>query len=189
MGVTAEESTPARTARHLRWAGMISVKLRCRCGSIQGSVDFSRRSRVRVVCHCGDCQTYARHLGNPLAIQIVQATPDQVRFHLGKEHLRCLRLTEGGLTRWYAACCRTPLANTSRHAWVPFVGVMNCSIDAEDESLLGPAVLVNGPHPVPWRTVLRFLRVLLLGVLLRRHRPSPFFDERGKPVAQPDVIA
>lgn len=151
-------------------------------------MDFSRRSRVRIICHCGDCQSYARHLGNSLANQIVQVTPDQIRIHVGKEHLRCLRLTEGGLTRWYAGCCKTPVANTSRRAWVPFVGLMNCSIDADDEVLLGPPTPANGPHPVPWSTVFRSVRELLLGILLRRHRPHPFFDDRGKPIVQPEVI-
>jgi hypothetical protein len=33
------------------------------------------------------------------------------------------------------------------------------------------------------------VQVLLLGILLRRHRPHPFFDEHGQPVAQPEVIA
>src|SRR4051812_48258293 len=103
---------------------MTLVKLRCRCGSVLGSVDFSRPSRVRVVCHCDDCGAYARHIGNQQAIQIVQATPDQVKINAGTEHLRCLRLKKGGLTRWFAGCCMTPLANTSRYAWMPFVGVM-----------------------------------------------------------------
>ncbi|HET7545894.1 MAG TPA: DUF6151 family protein [Polyangiaceae bacterium] len=168
---------------------MSLVKLRCRCGSVLGSLDLSRPSRVRVVCHCGDCSAYARHIGSALATQIVQVTPDQLTIRAGREHLRCLRLTERGLTRWFMACCKTPLANTSRHAWLPFVGVMSCVLEIEDESRVGPAVHANGAHPTPWATVFRSLWALLRGFLFRRHRPNPFFDERGRPIVEPQIIA
>jgi hypothetical protein len=169
--------------------GVTTVKLRCRCGSVQGSVDFSRPSRVRVVCHCGDCAAYARHIGDAQATHIVQATPDQVQIMAGNEHVRCLRLTERGLTRWFTGCCMTPLANTSRHAWMPFVGLMIAVIESQDETLLGPAAHANGNHPVPWSTVLRSVWTVLGGLLRRRYRPNAFFDEQGQPIAQPEVIA
>jgi hypothetical protein len=165
---------------------MTLIQLRCLCGSVQGSVDFSRPSRVRVVCHCDDCSAYARHIGNDQATQIVQATPQQVKFATGIERVRCLRLTERGLTRWFAGCCMTPLANTSRHAWMPFVGVMTCTLDTQDEALLGRASHANGSCPTPWRTILRSSWSLLLALLLRRHRPNPFFDENGETVARPE---
>jgi len=168
---------------------MTLVELSCRCGSVTGHVDFSRPSLVRVACHCDDCGAYARHIGNPRATQIVLATPRQVKFERGIEHLRCLRLTEQGLTRWFAGCCRTPVANTSRYAWMPFVGVMRCVLATEDEALLGKEVHANGAHPTPWRTVLRSVRSLLLGFLFRRHRPNAFFDEKGQPRARPEPVA
>jgi hypothetical protein len=167
---------------------MTTVDLRCRCGSVLGSMDFSRPSLVRVVCHCDDCAAYARHIGSDQATQIVQATPDQVKIAVGTEYLRCLRLTDRGLTRWCAGCCMTPLANTSRCAWMPFVGVMRCVLDSENEALLGPARHVNGAHPTPWGTLLRSASSLLLGFLLRRYRPNAFFAENGEPVARPERL-
>lgn len=122
-------------------------------------------------------------------MQIVQATPDQVRILAGREHLRCLRLTKNGLTRWFAGCCMTPLANTSRRAWIPFVGLMTAVLDTEDEALLGPATHANGTHPTPWETVVRSVWVLLSGVLLQRHRPNAFFDESGNTLAQPEILS
>ena len=71
---------------------------------------------------------------------------------------------------------------------MPFVGVMTCVLHVEDDALLGPAAHANGPHPTPWRTVLRSLWMLLSGFLLRRHRPNPFFDECDKPLARPEII-
>lgn len=119
----------------------------------------------------------------------MQATPAQVQILVGTEHLRCLRLTKSGLTRWFTDCCRTPLANTSRHTWMPFVGLMVAALDTEDETLLGPSVHANGTSPTPWKSVLRSCWALLVAFLLRRHRPNAFFDERGEPVAQPKVVS
>jgi hypothetical protein len=166
-------------------ARMTWVELRCRCGSLSGRVDFAKPSRVRVVCHCGDCRRYARQLGSDAATEIVQVAPDQVTFEAGAEQLRCLRLTDRGLTRWFSACCKTPLANTSRYAWMPFVGLMRVVVNGADEGLLGEARHVNGPHPTPWLTLLRSLRFLLAGFILRRQRPNPFFDAQGAPIALP----
>jgi hypothetical protein len=168
---------------------MTALKLRCQCGSVQGSVDFSRPSRVHVICHCDDCGAYARHIGNAGATEIVQATPDQVMILAGKEHLRCLRLTESGLTRWFTGCCMTPVANTSRRAWMPFVGLMIGVLDTRHDVLLGPATHANGTYPTPWATVLRSIWAVVLGVLHRRHRPNAFFNESGRPVAEPEVLS
>jgi len=143
---------------------------------------------VHVVCHCGDCQAYARQIGSPEATEIVQTTPAEVTFLGGTNHVHCLRLTRRGLTRWFTTCCKTPLANTSRHAWMPFVGVMKCVLDAEDDALLGPVVHVNGQHPIPWVTIVRSLRSLLFGVLLARHRPNAFFTNDGRLLARPEVL-
>lgn len=82
----------------------------------------------------------------------------------------------------------TPLANTSRYAWLPFVGVMSCVLDSDDEALLGPARHVNGAHPTPWGTMLRSAKSLLLGFLHRRYRPTAFFGENGKLLARPEFL-
>lgn len=140
-----------------------------------------------MVCHCGDCSAYARQIGNLQANQIVQVAPAQMKILSGKERLRCLRLTERGLTRWFTTCCRTPIANTSRHAWMPFVGLMTCVLDVEGEALLGPATHVNGSHPVAWGLIGRSLWALMLGFLLRRHRPNVFFDRDGRLIAPPEI--
>jgi hypothetical protein len=83
----------------------------------------------------------------------------------------------------------TPVANTPRRAWVPFVGLMIEVLDTDDETLLGPATHANGTYPTPWATVLRSVWAVLLGVLHRRHRPHAFFDEGGRPLAQPEIIS
>ena len=88
---------------------MSEFKLQCKCGQVQGLVrNFSVGRSTRAVCHCADCQTYARHLdersdnsGGTLdefgGTDVLQMTPAQVTFHQGADQLRCLRLTAKGL--------------------------------------------------------------------------------------------
>jgi len=83
----------------------------------------------------------------------------------------------------------TPVANTSRHARMPFVGLMAGVLDSEDARLLGPIVHVNGPHPTPWGLVLRSACSLLLAFLRGRHRPNAFFHENGEPLSRAEILA
>ena len=40
------------------------VSLKCRCGTLRGvATDVSPATGNRVVCHCDDCQAFARFLG------------------------------------------------------------------------------------------------------------------------------
>ena len=43
-----------------------------------------------------------------------------------------------GLHRLYAACCRTPLANTLGSARMPFIGLVCRAIDVDDARLDAP---------------------------------------------------
>lgn len=72
---------------------------------------------------------------------------------------------------------------------MPFVGLMAGVLDSEDERVLGPAVHVNGSHPIPWGLVFRSACSLLLAFLRGRHQPNPFFHENGEPVARAEIAA
>ena len=115
--------------------------------------------------------------------------PSQIRITEGIEQVRCLRLRENArLTRWFTACCGTPLANTSRFARVPFVGLMRCVLATDDESLLGRTVHANGGKRTPLSVVLRSAWFLLVSFVTGGHRPSPFFDANGALIVQPEVL-
>jgi hypothetical protein len=45
------------------------------------------------------------------------------------EHLTCMRLTDSGMFRWYAACCNTAIGNTPGTSRVPFVGLIHSCVD------------------------------------------------------------
>jgi hypothetical protein len=111
------------------------VELRCRCGVVRGIVtNASQRSVNRVVCYCDDCQAFAHRLGRADLLNakggsdIVQVAPASLTFVQGQDHVRGVRLKPGGLYRWYASCCNTPVGNTASPA-IPFVGIIATAFD------------------------------------------------------------
>ena len=166
----------------------------------------------RLVCHCDDCQAYARYLGSEGIVDrhggtdVFQMTPSQLRISAGAEQLRCVRLSQKGLMRWYAGCCRTPVANTLASPRVPFVGVVHTFMDhaadgrSRDEALGKPIAFIHGRFAVggapshvhasaPPSLLVRSARLVLAAWLRGKARPSPFFDPRsGAPVVPPRVL-
>lgn len=177
----------------------MTLEVHCRCGNIRGTVE-PRRAYARATCHCHDCQAYARHLGHPGMMDghggtdIVAMNPDGVTFHAGEEHIAGLCLHEDGLLRWYAACCRTPLANTPRDGKVAYVGVVAaCLPDAAGtDAAFGPRgriVLKAGSaidevRPTPVALLLGGLRIAagITMAKLRGQQPGLFFDADGEPL-------
>ena len=103
--------------------------LRCRCGQMRGVArKVSPSAGFRIVCYCKDCQAFARFLGRPDVLDaaggtdIFQMATGRVTLTAGTEALRCLRLSDQGVFRWYADCCRTPIANSAGPSF-PVIGV------------------------------------------------------------------
>lgn len=108
-----------------------SLPIQCRCGAVRGTLSQPDRA-LRVVCYCLDCQTYAHALGAAETVlnshggtDIVATLQQHVQFTHGREHLACMLLTDQGIYRWYAACCRTPLASTMRQPRMSYVGLVH----------------------------------------------------------------
>ena len=186
----------------------MSHRFQCRCGTVQGEI-LQPRGAMRATCYCRDCQAYARLLGqaqdvlDPLGGTDVVATPaSNVRLTAGQASLRCLSLSPRGLLRWYAGCCRTPVANTPRDWRLPYVGLVHTCLRRPqplEQSFPRAELRVNtqGAHgPVSGRNGLaawlRFARLVLRlsGQRLRgRYRATPFFDAEGRPVATVEVVS
>lgn len=189
---------------------MPTLQLQCHCGNVKGQVrDVNLRGRTRTICHCNDCQAYARHLPDTDSIldkfggsDIVQLTPAQVTIDLGMDQLRCLRLTRKGLYRWYADCCKTPIANTVSPGF-PFVGLMHTALKVNGpmDACLGPVDFyiqgksakaqrtdqkVHAGFPISW--FLFSAPWMIWGKLRGKHKPSPFFDATGKPPVKPEIL-
>ena len=115
--------------------------LQCRCGTIKGWVSDTE-SANRVVCYCRDCQAFARFLGQESATldaqggsDVVQTLPKNVTFTQGADALACMRLTEKGMVRWYAGCCKTPIGNTLENYKISFVGLLHNCLEAPEHPL------------------------------------------------------
>ena len=175
----------------------MTLALRCRCGQVKGIV-ATDRAYVRATCYCRDCQAYARHLGQPGLMDahggtdIVAMNPLAVRFTAGEEHIAGLCLRKGGLYRWYAECCRTPLGNTPHDGRTAYVGMVTACLApaAEVDAAFGPAgrVVLNTDCALgdvsgtPVAFVLGGARIAtgILGAKLRRQPPSLFFNPSGQ---------
>lgn len=169
--------------------------LRCRCGHLQGTV-LPARSTQRVICYCRDCRAYARHLAGDGVTdaqggtEIVAMLPSKLRFEAGSDALACLSLSPRGLLRWYASCCRTPIANTPRNPKIAYAGLVHSCLEQDAPPLaqsFGPLrMAVNigsalGPvtrtPPLTAAGSLLGLGTTLLGARLGGGwQDNPFFD-------------
>jgi hypothetical protein len=170
---------------------------------------ISPSAQNRSVCYCDDCQVFAHYLeraGDVLdahgGTQAFPLMPAQITISEGAAQLRCVRLGPKGLYRWYAGCCRTPVASTSRAGFPMAILVRNFVglDDASCERAFGPirarimarfAIGTPPPdaHPkVPPAFVLRVLTRMVRGWLSGAAQPSPFFDPAGQPRASVQVL-
>ncbi len=192
----------------------MDIPLKCSCGALRGVVhDISSRYGHRAVCMCDDCQAYAHYLGQAKTVldvnggtDVVPVAPANLEITHGIENLKCLRLTEKGLLRWYAGCCNTPIANTTPISKIPFSGLMLSIMDFDSigesrDSILGPVgVRVQGKSGIgllPERThqnfsfkqILQAMVFIFVGFLKRQYTPSPFFNaQTGKLVVVPYIL-
>ena len=188
------------------------IPLRCACGKLRGTaVAVAPGAGCRVVCYCDDCQAYARFLGRPGitdewgGTDIFQMPPSRVRITGDTEALRCVRLSDKGMHRWYCGECRTPVGN-SVSARVPFVGLIHTFMDHRSdgrsrEDVLGKPIGYTGtkfaigtlPPAARRPSLLRLLgrSVRLLGKwwVTGAGSPSPFFDDQTRaPRVKPRIL-
>ncbi|MDB5792838.1 MAG: hypothetical protein JWQ80_2862 [Massilia sp.] len=185
----------------------MGIRMRCRCGKLQGEVD-ARRVAARAVCYCKDCQAFARFLKSQERVldasggtEVAATLPAAVRFTQGLEHLACMSLSPKGIYRWYAKCCATPLGNTPRNPKVAYVGLVRACLDAApgelDRALGHTRISVNraSAHgPTTATPVATALALASIGAMLVKARlgggwrENPFFDASGVPVRAPRVL-
>jgi hypothetical protein len=181
--------------------------LQCRCGTVKGWVSDPAGAN-RAVCYCRDCQAFARFLGQESEIldaqggsDIVQTLPKNVTFTQGADALACIRLTDKGMIRWYAGCCRTPIGNTPENYRVSFVGLLHNCLETPQQSLqnsfgavrtyANPQGAIGAPKPKTkgvGRTIWWLLKTILRARVSGDYKRTPFFQE-GKPIAIPHVLS
>lgn len=189
---------------------MADIPLKCSCDEVQGIArEVTPSSGNRVICYCDDCQAFANCLarsGDVLdeygGTDIFQLTPSQIEITKGQEKIRCLRLSDKGMFRWYTECCKTPIGNTLS-AVGPFVGMIHSFMGGKEsrERDLGPVRGYSGtkfargelPDEIrkrgfPLKEVIRIVYKLVLWKIMGKNRPSPFFLADGTPVSEPSVL-
>jgi hypothetical protein len=176
---------------------------------VRGEVD-GRLLVNRGLCYCRDCQAFAHFLGRADEIlhprggtDVVQVPPRAVTLTTGTKNLACMRLTDKGLLRWYASCCRTPLGNTLPHYRFSIVGLVDTCLrsagaPALDESFGPVQMAINtkssqgSPRPAEYGLFGGILRIVgsVAGAQVGgKYRQTPFYDAgTGEPVVEPHVL-
>ena len=190
----------------------MDLPLGCRCGRVGGvASNVAPFSGLRFVCYCKDCQAFARFLERPDVLDpaggtdIFQMAPGRVKLTTGTDAVRCLRLSNKGVLRWYTDCCRTPIGNTATSPRFPIIAIIHsfmvhgadgrrdevlgrplCRI--YERSALGP-LPPNAPPPPALGVFGRRAWSMFGWWVLGLARPSPLFDDRtGAPHAVPRVL-
>lgn len=187
----------------------MTYPLRCQCGAVQGEL-ASPHAASRALCYCRDCQAFARFLGadgRALDAQggtdIVATLPRHVRFTQGQQHLQCMSLSDKGLLRWYAGCCRTPIGNTPRDPRMSYVGLVRTFLagaPAEIDQRFGPARValntdgargrVQTTRIATFVAVLKIMKNVLGARLGGGYRQNPFFRAgTSQPMVAPQVVS
>lgn len=184
------------------------LAIACRCGTFRGKVRrASPDAGTHIICYCDDCQAYARFLGREDILdewggtQIMQLPPGRLELDEGSEHVASAQLKPGGMIRFYASCCKTPIGNTVS-AGVPFVGLFFEMFEDADQAAraIGPVLFryqcrfARGDGPqgglptLPLRWWLRHGPKMLRAKLSRREARGPLYTEDGRPIAEPALI-
>lgn len=170
---------------------------------------ISPSAKTHSMCYCDDCQTFAHYLER--ADEVLDANggteafglaPAQITIEQGADQLRCVRLSPKGLHRWYADCCKTPVANTMAPN-LPVAILIRNFIDLDDagvERAFGPmagrimARFAHGTLPpdahqkAPIGFLLRVVAQVAGSWFRGAGQPSPFFDASRQPRAPLHIL-
>lgn len=177
----------------------------CKCGQVQAAAErLSSKTVNRVICYCSDCQAFARHLGRSELLDtwggsdIVQLPAACLRLIAGHDNIVGMKMSSKPTIRWYAKCCRFPLANMSSSK-SPALGVLAASFHEAlgqlDDRLGRPIGNIHGQEATVQRPSLGagigltiFLSAVpkvLLWAATGRGKPNPFLDELTGQVRYP----
>lgn len=185
------------------------IAFSCRCGAVKGVChDAGGPMGLRIVCYCADCQAYAAFLGAERdyldaagGTDIYQTTPSRLEITAGLNRLKSVVVAPKGLHRFYADCCKTPIANAVPGRQLPFSGTFVRNYDAQKrERLFRPpvaAVFIERAHGEPVEKSRQALPLLILDMMRRaaaewlsgRARRNPFLDaEDDGRIAAPHIV-
>ena len=183
----------------------MSHPVSCRCGAVKGELSAGG-THNRLICYCKDCRAFARYLAETPDIldtqggtEIIQLAQARLRFTQGEDQLAAVRLSDKGLIRWYAGCCRTPIGNTLPNAKLSFIGMIHSCLDkgrltqdfGESVALVHTQSALGEPKPEQrgfLRVGLKMAWILLSNWLGGGYRRSVLFDGVGRPLVEPNIL-
>ncbi|MDZ3833620.1 MAG: DUF6151 family protein [Sphingopyxis sp.] len=182
------------------------LRFSCSCGEVEGRLlNAGPREGDHIVCHCSDCQGFARYLGAAERVldgsggtALFQSRCARMRLSKGRDRLASLHLTDKPTLRWYATCCRTPMFNTYANGRIPYVTtlVANCNAERRDD-VLGPVIghlftedagrdVGDVPRMSMAKLMRRFFRRMVRDMISGDRRRSALFDAATlEPIAAP----
>ncbi len=186
-----------------------NLNVSCSCGAFRGVLkNTTPKTTTHLMCFCKHCQAFVRHLGKTDSLvnelggtDLLQVNPKNFEIQIGKEHLRALRLTPKGPLRWYASCCDTPICNSMKKPFPPFLSFMAGNILGTNADF-GPVLLHTNDGDLNEeqrrdprgrlamsRIVARFLKLSLVSRLSGSFRASPLFDSETRlPISKPALL-
>ncbi|MGH8752007.1 MAG: DUF6151 family protein [Burkholderiales bacterium] len=179
--------------------------IQCKCGAFRGQLEGTG-AHNRVICYCTDCRAFARFLGKAPEVlddqggtEIVQVAQSRLRFLQGEDRLSAVRLSDKGMIRWYASCCRTPIGNTMANPKTAFIGLIHTCLDRPqmNEDFGANIAVVNADtaqgKPKPKQrgllgVVARFMWIVVTSRISGAYRKSPLFTASGLPRVAPKIL-
>ena len=191
-------------------SGENDLSFACRCGAVTGHIEnASPDIGDHLVCHCTDCQRFAklcgaeeRVLDQHAGTALFQSRCAAVKIDKGKEELACLHLTEMPTLRWYARCCETPMFNTYKNGRLPYVSTIlgNTPVQAR-RALIGAPVgqlhvdegrgsVGDVPRMSMPALIFHAAKRIAKDTLTGKRRQAALFDaETLLPIAEPERIS
>ena len=184
-------------------------RLQCQCGALHGQVDQTQHA-LRGICYCHDCRAYSHHLGKASVthdalggVEFLATQAQHVTLSGGIQHLACLSLSEKGLLRWYARCCNTPLANTTRNWKLSYVGLVHTCLKADAASYerafprlqmrVNTGGAKQGPPGMQFGTIVAlmgFMPRVMVSSVTGAYKQTPFFcAPAGSPKVEASVLS
>lgn len=190
----------------------MQMNVECDCGSVHGTIESKHLKGYRAICLCDDCQAYAHYIQRPDVLDvnggtdIIPVMPSHYTLQTGTDKLKCVRLTDKGMFRWYASCCNSPMGNSMNSQAIPYIGVP-ARVFAKKYSVVqiekefGPvrermqAQFAKGPLPplsqktVSFSFMLRAMKLIAFAFFTGSGKPSPFFKKDGELISEPYILS
>ena len=180
--------------------------IQCKCGTVRGQLEGTGVSS-RIICYCTDCRAYIRFLDQAADVldgqggtEIVQVEQPRLRFSQGADHLEAVRLSDKGMVRWYASCCKTPICNTMVDPKISFAGLIHTCLDSAQMdrdfgasvAILNTDTALGDPKPKQrglFGVIGRFIWIVAMTRISGRYRNSQLFNDLGSPLVTPSILS